>query len=158
MKKISIVTWLFIISVFNSYGQWYNKKYNVSDINLLTKEQLEESLSNSKNGLTISGCVAGIGGIAFIITRYVPQPIEDPTFIEQLIGDEGMNTIYQGISAGLLVGGTIASLAYLGRNARIKATIKKNYPTLGSLNISPTLLLNNHKGSYLPGITLTFNF
>jgi hypothetical protein len=158
MKKILIVTCLFIISFFNSYGQWYNKKYHVSDINLLTKEQLDESLSNSKNGLLISGFVAGIGGVAFLITRYMPQPIEDPTFIEQLIGDEGMNTIYQGISAGLFVGGTIAIMAYLGRNARIKATIKKNYPKLGSLNISPTLLLNNHKVFYHPGITLTYNF
>ena len=158
MKKILIVTCLFIISFFNSYGQWYNKKYHVSDINLLTKDQLDEALGNSKDGMLYSVAFVGLGGIGFIFTRYLPQPIENPTFIESLIGDRGMNTIYQVACAGIIVGGVIAFIVNMGRTWEIKSTIKKNYPTLGLLNISPTLLLNNYKGSYHPGITLTYNF
>ena len=158
MKKLLIITWLFIISILNSYGQWYDKNYHVSNINLLSKEQLEESLDHSKTGLIFSVALIAVGGIGLIATTYYPQPIDDPTFIEQLIGDKGMNSIYQVISGGLLVGGTIGSMTFLWRNGRIKSTLAINYPPVGSLNISPTLLLNNYTGSFHPGITLAFHF
>ncbi len=83
---------------------------------------------------------------------------DDPSFFEQLIGDKGVNDIGMITGAGILIGGTIASIAYLGRIVRIKSVIKKNYPLDGSVNILPAMILNNYTQSYCPGFTLNYNF
>jgi hypothetical protein len=155
MKKIILVSCLLLISYLDSYGQWYVKKYNVSDINLLSQEQLEKSLRNSKNGLLASGFCAGLGAILF----FVPEtPSDDPTFFQQLIGEKGQNAVNKSFGVGLMMGGTIASIVYLGRIGRIKTVIKENYPTEGTLNILPTFMLNNYTRSWCSGFTLTYNF
>jgi hypothetical protein len=159
MKKIILAVYLFLISITSSYGQWYVKRYNVTDINLLSKEQLEESLGKSKKVLLFSGCIAGLGGLFMIGSIYVhPGMSEDPSFIEQLIGDKGMDTIFLLTGAGMLAGGTIASMVHLGRIGKIKSVIRKNYPPTGSINISPAIILNSCTQSYYPGFTLTYNF
>ena len=159
MKKSIIVSCLLLLSFINSNGQWYVKKYNVTDINFLSREQLEESLGKSKNALLFSGCIAGSGGLFMILSIYVhPGMSEDPSVFEQLIGDKGIDNILLYAGAGMLVGGTIASIVYLGRVGRIKSVIKKNYPSVGSLDISPAIILNSYTRSYSPGFTLTYNF
>jgi hypothetical protein len=159
MKKIIIVSFLMIILFINSFGQWYIKDYKVTDINFLSKQQLEESLGKSKKGLLNSGIIAGIGGAIFLGAKYLPyEPSDDPTFLEQLIGDKGMNDIGIVTGAGILVGGTIASIAYLGRIGRIRSVINKNYPFLGSLKISPAIISKSYKRSSCPGLTLTCIF
>jgi hypothetical protein len=159
MKRSIIIPFLLLITFINSYGQWYTKRYNVTDINLLTKEQLEESFGESKKGLVISGVIAGFGGVVFLVGRYIGfDESEDPGFIEELIGDEGMNDIAIGTGAGMVIGGTIAGIAYLGRIARIRSVINKHYPSLEGLNISPSGVYNRYTRSFCPGITLTYNF
>jgi hypothetical protein len=159
MKKTAIVSFLLLVSFFNSYGQWYVKRYNVSDINFLSGKQLEESLEKSKDDLTTSCCIAGVGGIMMVVFKYIhPGLGEDPTFIEELIGDEGMNKIGFYAGVGLLTGGTIASIVYLGRIGSIRSVINRNFSPPGSLHLSPAIILNTYTRSYRPGFTLTYNF
>lgn len=159
MKKVIIVTFLLLISLFNSAGQWYDKKYQVTDINSLNSGQLEESLANAKTGLKASGIIVGTGGIFFLGFKYLrPGMSDDPTVIEQLLGDDGVNMVGRIISGGILIGGAIASIAYLGRIGRIKSVIHRNYPSFGSLNFSPAVILNSCTRSYCAGFSLTYNF
>jgi hypothetical protein len=160
MKKIIIAACLLLISVACSYGQWYVKKYNVTDINLLSKEQLEGSLFNSKHSLLMSGLVIVLGGL-FILggesTLHNEQD-ENTSLFEFLIGSDIMGYSYIVIGSGLVVGGTIASISYLGRIGKIKSVIRKNYLPTGLINISPAIILNSFTRSYYPGFTLTYNF
>ena len=159
MKKIIIVSCLLVISFVSLYGQWYVKKYNVTDINSLSKEQLEESLGKSKTGLLYSGILAGLGGVIFLAGKYSGvYESENPTFFEELVGEKGMNDIAMVTGAGIIIGGTIAGIVHMGRIGRIKSVLNYNYPSLGSLNISPTVILNSYTHSFCPGFTLTYNF
>jgi hypothetical protein len=92
MKRTILILCMSIISILNSNGQWYVRQYHVNDIDLLTKEQLETSLRQSKRDLLTSGGIAGVGGLVFIIYRYArPGMSDDPSWFEQIIGDEGVN-------------------------------------------------------------------
>lgn len=160
MKKIIIVSCFLLISFINSYGQWYVKQYNVTDINFLSKDQLEVSLYDSKNYLLYAGCVVVLGGLVILAGESTLHHglDENPTIIEFLLGSEFMGNTYIVIGAGILVGGTITSIALLSRIGRIKSVINQNYTSVGSLNISPTIILNNYTRSSCPGLTLTYNF
>ena len=159
MKKVIIVAFLLLISFINSSGQWYLRRYAVSDINFLSREQLDESLVKSKKDLLGSGITAGSGGVIFLIFKYLrPGMSNDPSVIEQLLGDEGMNKVGMIAGVGLMVGGTIASIVYIGRIGRIKSVINKNYPSFGSLDISPAIILNSYTRSYCSGFSLTYCF
>ena len=157
--KNAIIIILLIISFNSSYGQWYVKKYQVSDINMLTREQLDESLKDSRKNLLVSGIVAGMGGCIFLVSIYGTwTPVEDPTLLEQILGDKGMNAIATATGVGLLAGGTIAAAVFLGRTAQIKYVLHKNYPSTGSLDISPTLVSGKYLSSPGLGVSLTYNF
>jgi hypothetical protein len=159
MKKVIILTFLLLISFINSSGQWYLKKYQVPDINSLSRDQLEESLINSKRNLLTASEIAGTGGVIFIIFKYLrPGMSDDPTVIEQILGDKGVNKVGMITGIGILIGGTIAGVAYLGRIGKIKSVINKNYPALGSLDLSPAIVLNSHTRSYCAGFSLTYSF
>jgi hypothetical protein len=98
MKKVIISAFLLLIYVINSSGQWYVKKYQITDINFLSKVQLEESLQNSKNKLLFAGCTVTMGGAAFLISKYLkPGMSDDPTVIEQLLGDDRRRINYLGL-------------------------------------------------------------
>jgi hypothetical protein len=159
MKKVIISAFLLLIYVINSSGQWYVKKYQVTDINFLSKVQLEESLQNSKKKLLFAGCTAAMGGAAFLISKYLkPGMSDDPTIIEQLLGDDGVNKVGMITGAGLFIWGSIASIVHLGRIGRIRSVINKNYPSVGSLEISPAIILNGYARSYSSGFSLTYSF
>jgi hypothetical protein len=159
MKKVIISTILLLILFINLSGQWYVKKYHVTDINFLTREQLEESLANSKTGLKTAGIIAGTGGVFFLGFKYLrPGMSDDPSIIEQILGDEGVNKVGMITGIGILIGGSIAGIVYLGRIGRIKSVINRNYPSVGSLDISPTIILNGYTRSSSPGFMLTYNF
>ena len=161
MKKIIIAVCLLFISVTSSYGQWYFRKYHVTNINSLSIIQLQESLKNSKTGLRGAILIGAGGGVLMgllgVCTLYLGFG-DNPSRLAELLGSEFMGRTYLVIGAGLFAGGTIASIAYIGRIGRIKSVIRKNYPYAGSLNISPAIILDNSTRSYCPGFTLTFNF
>ena len=159
MKRVILISCLTIISFLNSNGQWYVRQYHVNDIDLLTKEQLETSLRQSKRDLLTSGAIAGVGGLVFIIYKYArPGMSDDPSWFEQIIGDEGVNKIGMTVSAGVLIAGTIISICHLGKIVRIKSAIANKDRSLGSLNISPAIRLNNFTRSFQPGLSITYNF
>ena len=159
MKKSLVISCLLLSTFISSYAQWYTKRYNVTDINNLSKEQLEESFGKSKKSLVFSGVIAGFGGTVFIVARYIGfGESEDPGFVEELIGEEGMNDIAIGTGIGMLVGGTIAGIACLGRMARIRSVINKNYPSFEGLNLTPAGVYNCYTKTFSPGIKLTYNF
>lgn len=159
MKKISFVFCLLLISFMNTKGQWYEKKYNVTDIDFLSGEQLAESLKDSKRNLLYSGIAAGIGGFLMYLPRLSPAEVDDNSpVVQQLIGNEGMDKITFGFGAGILAGGTIAGIVYIGRIGRIKSAIKRNYPYLGSLNISPGFVVNRNSNTIQPQFRITYKF
>jgi hypothetical protein len=159
MKKLILIPCLLIVTFISSYGQWYVKKYNIQDINLLSLEKLDESLTESRQNLLISGIATGSGGLLFIVFKFLrPGMSDDPGWIEELLGDEGVNNIGMVAGAGIFAGGAIASIVYMGRIGSIKTAIRKNYPSLGSVNISPALLLNNYTKQFSPGLRLTYIF
>jgi hypothetical protein len=159
MKKVIISAFLLLIYVINSSGQWYVKKYQINDINFLSKVQLEESLQNSKNKLLFAGCTVTMGGAAFLISKYLkPGMSDDPTVIEQLLGDDGVNKVGMITGAGLIIWGSIASIVHLGRIGRIRSVINKNYPSVGSLEISPAIILNGYARSFCAGFSLNYSF
>jgi hypothetical protein len=141
MKRIIIVLFLLITTLLSSYGQWYTRQYNASDINQLSKAQLELSIVKAKNSILTASLVGGIGAISWWLLR---------------TANEAIITSY--ICAGVFAGGAIVSLAYMQRIAKIKSTLRRKYPTSASLNISPALMLNKYSGSYSSGITLTYSF
>jgi hypothetical protein len=159
MKKTIIALCFLLISTISSYGQWYVKRYKVTDINFLTKQQLDESLSDSKKDLVTFGCITAGGGIIFAIFKYLhPGMSEDPSVTEQLIGDEGVNKIGMASGIAIFAIGAIGSIAYIDRVGKIKSAIQTNYPSAGSLNISPAIISNSYARKAFPGIALTYNF
>jgi hypothetical protein len=109
----------------------------------------------------MAGAVAIGGGGALavigVFTLYIGFG-HDPSPFEEAIGNKFMGHTYLIMGAGVFAGGMIASFIYQGRMERIKSVIRKNFPSAGSLNISPAIILNSSTRSYCPGFTLTYNF
>jgi hypothetical protein len=157
MKKISFCfLFLAFTTVFN--GQWYEKRYNVNDINLLTQEQLNESLSSTRTDLIWSAGTIGIGGLLILLEEISPYELsEDPTIFEQIMGEKGMRWITIATGSALAAGGTIAAFVLIDRIGQIKS-VMRNYGITGQIRIYPGMLTIREQGSYCPGITLLFNF
>jgi hypothetical protein len=83
---------------------------------------------------------------------------EDPGVIEQLLGDQGMNVVFDVLGTGIIAGSIVAGLVHLDRIGKIKSVLKLRNSSLGSLNISPSLYLNNYTRSFSPAMTLTYRF
>ena len=161
MKKSIIVICLVLFYYTSSEGQWYVRKYNVTDINALSKEQLEESLRVTKTDMYVSAVIAGLGGLIITIEALTPYDIEEdenPTLIVQLLGEKNTSNGIKIVGAGIMVGGTLAFLNYLGRNGRIKSTLNMNFPSSGTLNLSPTMVMGRSIQSVCFGINLTYHF
>ena len=158
MRKSVIVLFLLIITTDNSFGQWYNKKYHVSDINLLSVEQLQKSLKESKTSSLGAIFVACFGGFLVIGgTNQLFDLPDHPTLMEELMGKKGSNDMACVVGAGMVAGGVLASINFESRIRKIKVAINKKAET-GSIRISPMILSNNSSGLRLPGLLLTYKF
>ena len=161
MKKPITLLFLLTLCLTDSFGQWYERKYNVTDINFLTREQLEEATKNTKSDIYVSLAVTGLGGVVILIEKLIPYRLEDeedPTFFEQLLGDKGMHKVIIGTGIGIAGAGTIVCISYLGRLGTIRSTLNRNFPSFGSLNLTPTIVLERYSHSLCPGLTLTYSF
>lgn len=159
MKKIIIILSLLLISFINSYGQWYVKKYQVSDINLLSREQLQESLESSRKGILYSGLVGGMGALIYVLGKNKLFDLPDnPTFVEQLLGRNGINNLTAGFGAALFAGSAISAISYMERVGKIKTALNKKGQSFGSVFIAPKVFSNDHMESYQIGVSLTCNF
>ncbi len=114
MKQIVFTIYFLLILRVSSHAQWYVKKYNVTDIDFLSREQLT--------------------------------------------GERGMKDLLMVTGAGIVVGGAIAVIIYLGRIGKIKSVINEYYSCTGPLKLSPAIIVNYDNQTFCPGITLTFNF
>jgi hypothetical protein len=159
MKKVIIILSLLLLSFTNSYGQWYVKKYHKSDINLLSKEQLQESLESSRKGILYSGLTAGMGTLIYVLgkNKLFDLP-ENPTFVEQLLGRNGINALTAGVGAALFAGSAISAISYMKRTGKIKTALSKQRQSFGSVYIAPKIFTNDHLESYQIGVSLTYHF
>jgi hypothetical protein len=161
MKKASVVICLLLLHVINACGQWYVKKYNVTDIDYLTQQQLKESIKDTRTSVYVSLGCAGAGGLVILFEKLMPYKEEDDdnvTILEALLGEKGVHQATIAAGAGLIAGGAIASIVYLARLGTIRSTLNRNFPSSGSLNLSPTLIQDRYSHVICPGLTLTFNF
>lgn len=141
MKKVIAGLFLFMLTLLSAEAQWYTRQYNVTDINQLSKPQLELSLVNTKSDLVESAAVAGAGAIGWGLLNYARVAI---------IGSY--------VCAGVFAGGVIFSIGYIERIAKIKSAIRRNYPSAGSISIAPAIIKNTYTRTCSAGITLTYNF
>ena len=159
IRRIILIAFLASVSFVSTNGQWYVKKYNVTDIDFLSREQLDESLKESKTDLLYSGIISVSGAGVFLAGRYLPYEIDDESsFIEQLLGEKGMKNILMVTGAGMVAGGAVVSIVYLGRILRINSVINEYFSFNGSIKISPSIIIDYEKQSFSPGIALTYNF
>lgn len=159
MKTIVFMISIMMISLIDSYAQWYTKKYFVNDINLLSATQLQESLAESKRDLLYSGCIAVAGGAFILAAKYGDnQPDENPRLFEQIIGERGIETIAYCLGIGMLTYGAIKSVIHITRINQIKTVISEKFPALGSLEISPAIILNRCPRTHYQGFTISYRF
>jgi hypothetical protein len=160
MKKAVLVLALFALMAIDSEGQWYNKKYGVSDINGLTEEQLSTSFQESGNNLLIAAVVAGCGGLLIWAGKSTIKNglDEDATAIEQLFGAEFMGKTYIVLGVGAIAGGTVTALVLFGRHERIRSVLHRNYGPAASLSISPSVITTGFMQSPAVGMTVRVNF
>ena len=158
MKKIVLVLSLLICTTFAD-AQWYFKKYQVKDMSQLTRVQLDESLKSSNNGILAGGFCAVMGGCFLLANKYgLWESDRNPSDFEQLIGRKTLHDIYGGVGVGLIAGGIIAFVGCLERSKNIKIAIRKNYPSLGLLQVLPRVEYNRFTASANLGLTLTCHF
>jgi len=154
--KIFIVSFLLSMLFINLSGQWYSREYQVSDINFLSKEQLEASLKETNSRLLGAGLVAVAGGLGILAGKLTLRHglDEDASWFEEIMGARFMGKTYIVLGAGLAAGGTIAGIVYLGRRGNIKSALYRNY----GLDIEPSVIQDSNTGSLYPGVTLTLKF
>lgn len=158
MKNIILILSFLLFSNL-SIAQWYTRKYKVTDINLLTKEQLNESLRDSRNGLLGTAGCAVLGGCFLLANKYdLWESDTNPSEFQKLIGKKSMHDMYGGVGVALIATGTIAFFGYLERCKNIKMAIHRNFPPLGSIHIIPKIDYNRYSLSGNYGLSLTYNF
>ncbi len=159
MKKLALASFMLIVFSVSTFGQWYQKKYQVNDINSLSPDQLQESLHESKASTSTSIIIAGGGVLVTLCGIYIPYPVdENSKFFEQLMGSRGMNILVTSLGIIFTAAGTISTFVYLERTSRIKNTINRNYPGNAFINLSPRIMFNNYTRTSSAGVSLTVNF
>lgn len=160
MKKILLIAYLFLFFICEVNGQWYTRRYQVADINLLTKDQLNESLKHARGNCIGACAMVGVGGIGFVIFQFVrPSLEEDHGWFADLVGEQGMNDLGAFTCAGIIAASAIVAVTNLGRMSRIRSVIRKNFPAgEGTIHISAVPLYNLDTRTCHPGISLTYNF
>jgi hypothetical protein len=160
MKKTIIFSGLLVLCAINMYGQWYVDKYDVTDIDYLTQQELEESIHYSRQGVYGSLVIMGMGGAIVLIERFFPYEADDEnmTLIESILGEKGMRKAIIAGGVGVSAAGVVAGIVYLGRLGTLKSALRSNFPSEGSLSLSPTLFMERTSHNLYPGVTLTYNF
>lgn len=160
MKKTIIFQGLLVLFAINTYGQWYVNKYDVTDIDYLTQQELEESIQDTRKGVYGSLVVMGMGGAIALIERFFPYEADDEnmTLVESILGEKGMHKVTIAGGVGLSIIGAGVGIAYLGRLGTLKSTLRRNFPSEGSLSLSPSLIVDRTSHNLYPGVTLTYNF
>jgi len=160
MKLIMI--FLALISATGAVAQdkWYYNKYEVNDLVELTPEQYNLALKDAKNLSWASLIVTGTGvGIYFIGRSTKKNGLdEDPTFMEELLGNEVVGYGTMGIGIVTVAGGIIGSLVGVARIGMIKKSGRNALAPDGYLSISPLLIIGKRNSLESAGIALHISF
>ena len=151
-KTVLIISAALLISV-SSNCQWYQRKYGVNDLNLLSVEQLNNAASNSKAGLTfgfIFSVPATIGIVSGLIMMQAPYP-------------ESMGKAFAGLSWIIIsIPPEILGLTLLGiyssRLKSINAVLKKTEIDIGIINYPSGRQITGSPGGSFPGFSITYRF
>ena len=156
MKRLKLVIFVLLISL-NANSQWYSK-YGVNDPNLLTTQQLNDALSDSKSMTGVGGAfsflgILGIwGGFALMESAY-DEPEWD-VGVGRWIGGFFLTTI----SFGLEITGIVFLVTGGTRSSEIKRILNITDVKVGLIGIpgyDKSLKLAN---PVIPGLALTFHF
>ena len=158
--KFIIIFLLFLVSSVDLSGQWYYKKYHVTDIDFLTEEQMHESLSKAKIDLLGAGLVAGAGVLGILAGKSTLKRGlgEDATWLEEQLGSQFLGKTYISLGIGMLAGGTAAGIVFLGRIGNIRAAHDRNFKPEGYLKLEPVIIPGSYVHSSCPGMALIFNY
>jgi len=158
MKKIILSLSLIIIFI-NSSGQWYKDRYGVERIDLLTPEQYTDALEHCNNTAVTGGVLALLGGGSLLAGfLYKNKGLgEDPSFLEELVGAEGMGNILLGLGSVLGVTGTITGITGLIRTSSVRSA-QNRYSTGYSIEFKPSVFYTRSTASSATGITLIMIF
>jgi hypothetical protein len=148
-----------MLSLSSLYGQWYARDYLVPDINFLTKEQLEISLSDCNWDLLKSAGVAGCGAAFFLVSKYGDNSVgDDASFFEQLIGEKGKKGVGIITGAGMFAGGTVACIVFAVRRGNINSALRLKNQYTGSISFAPAVIVTRSARFVNPGLSLTYKF
>ena len=158
MRRV-IISLTLILIVLNSSGQWYKKKYNVESIEMLSPEQFTDAEQQSQNVALAGGAMVLLGGGSMLAgILYLRNGLgEDPGFIEELIGAEGMGKITMSLGSLFVVAGTITGVTGLIRMSVVRSA-RIRYSTDNYFEIKPVVFLDTYYSSYTTGISFTINF
>lgn len=138
--------------------KWYYNKYEVNDLVELTPEQYNLALKDAKNLTWASLIVTGTGvGIYFIGRSTKKNGLdENPTFMEELLGNEVVGYGTMGIGIVTVAGGIIGSLVGVTRIGMIKKSGRYALAPDAYLSITP--LMGQYSSMKSTGIALHFTF
>jgi len=146
MKK-TVLLIIFILSlIYNIDAQWYEKYCDVSDLNNLTSEEFACVWKKSHNEF-LGGIITTAVGTTFIIAGTITEPqgsLMNPV--------SSIGIIINVVGIPLLIAGIV-------RTQQLKDSPHhhKNL-NLGSLNISPSIGVNQFSNTYNYRMTLSLNF
>lgn len=83
---------------------------------------------------------------------------EEPSFFEELLGDEGVNKLGMGCSLAAIAVGSVYWIVSMSRMANINATIRNKQHYSGSLSISPCVMPVACSGYFYSGLRISLKF
>lgn len=155
MKSFLFSLFILLTCSTELHCQWYEKKYHVQDIHLLSQEQLQELLKASKTGAVTSAGVACMGGLGLIIIPHAKSDSdEEKTLPEEIIGEKGMKNIGMVICGAFLAGGAISCISLTGRSIKIKSILNSEASAGVAISISPEIRYCRVYHQFYPAMTL----
>ena len=153
MKKVIFVIIGIILLSVSSHGQWYSRRYGVSDLNELTQEQLNLALTNVKFEFA-SGIFLSVVGAAGLYGGIRLNESVHP-------GDQGRAftaVFIIGTSIMAEIAGWILLTINITRIDRIKEVMKSKELHLGLMNFQTENMFSDSHISVLPCLSLTIPF
>jgi hypothetical protein len=154
MKKVLLIISTVILLSENGNCQWYNRRYGVSDINQLSKEQLNEALIMTQRGisggrtLSLVSTIGICGGIIEILaTRNVGEGFGILA---------GMGLII--VSVPLEIGGLTKWGINDSRAKSIKEVLKNTELKTGLLNYHGINIYSDSQVSLIPCLSVIIHF
>lgn len=153
MKKMLLITSVILLTCEISNCQWYQRKFGVNDINLLSTEQINLALVNCKTGLVFGAVFAipatiGIIGGLIMLTSDHPEPTAKDF--------EGFAYLVLSLPPEIL-GLTLLGV-YSSRLKSIKEVLKNTEIKIGVINYPPERLFPFSERVIMPGISIKFRF